>query len=282
MKKIISLLIFLGVLYSCDNGNSSEQTPVARVYNKYLYQSELAEVIPNGLSKADSVKAAAKYIDDWVKEQTVVYNAEYNLPEEKQDFQKQLTNYKNSLLKYAYETELLKLRLDTSVSYEEVEAYYTRNIESFKLKEYAVRASFIKVSKDLNNLSLAESLFRSSRPEDQLDLEDFCTQYATKYFFDRGDDWMYLSQLLKEVPLEVGAYPDRFFRYNRIKKMVDENYIYLVHVHEYLKEGETAPLSIEQERIKNSILNKRKMDVLNKIRYDLYAKANNNKEIEIY
>lgn len=278
-----TLLIFLGaLLFSCNKNSGTEETPVARVYDRYLYQSDLVNAIPTNLSKEDSVKVVQKFIDNWTREQTVIYNAEFNLPEEKQNFDKQIANYRNSLLIYAYETELINLKLDTAVEETEIEGYYNINYESFKLKEYAVRVSFIKLSTDLNNLGLAESLFRSSRPEDHLDLEDFCTQYATSSFFDTGDSWVYLSKILKEVPLEIGNNPERFFYRNKFLKIVQENFVYFVQIHDYLKTGEPAPLSLERERIKNSIINKRKMDLLSKIRYDLYAKANNNKEIEIY
>lgn len=282
MKKLLALSILPLALLQCKSSTSEEEQPIARVYDKYLYNSDVEQVLPDNYAKSDSVKIVDKYVEDWVKEQTIVYNAEFNLSTEQQNFEKQLTNYKNSLLKYTYETELIIQRLDTSVSDEEILNYYELNSESFKLKDYALRASFVKLSSDLNNLSLAESLFRSSRPEDQLDLEDFCTQYATASFFDEGNSWVYLHQLLKEVPLDVTSRPDRFFRYNKFIKHTQDNFVYLVQIHEYLNAGELAPLPIERERIKNSIINKRKTDLLAKIRYDLYAKAKNNKEIEIY
>lgn len=274
---LISILFF-----SCTTNSGTEETPVARVYDRYLYKSDLKEIVPVDVSKDDSIKIVQKFIENWTREQTVIYSAEFNLPDEKQNFEKQIASYRNSLLIYAYESELINLKLDTAVDDAEVEGYYNINYESFKLKDYAVRVSFIKLSTELNNLGLAESLFRSSRPEDHLDLEDFCTQYATSSFFDTGDSWVYLSKILKEVPLEIGNYPDRFFYRTKFLKIVQENFVYFVQIHDYLKTGEPAPLSLEKERIKNSIINKRKMELLSKIRYDLYAKANNNKEIEIY
>ncbi|MFT6844954.1 MAG: hypothetical protein ACJAUV_001143 [Flavobacteriales bacterium] len=281
--KSFSFLLFLTLMsLGCDQQGGIEETPVARVYDKYLYKSDLVNAFTTQSNSLDSAKAASKFIDDWVKEQTIVYNAEYNLPEEKQNFDKQLTNYKNSLLKYTYESQLINQKLDTTITDSEIEGYYNINYESFKLKDYAVRVSFIQLSSELNNLGLAESLFRSSRPEDHLDLEDFCTQYATSSYFDNGDDWLYLNKVLKEVPLEVGDYPDRYLYKNKFVKIRQEKFVYLVQIHDYLKISEPSPLSIEKERIKNSIINKRKMDLLTKIRYDLYAKANNNKEIEIY
>jgi hypothetical protein len=280
-KTVFSFFISI-LFFACSTNSGTEETPVARVYDRYLYKSDLAEVIPANFVAADSVKAVQKFIENWTREQAVIYSAEFNLPEEKQNFSKQINSYRNSLLIYAYESELIKQKLDTAVEYLEIESYYNINYESFRLKEYAARVSFIKLSTDLNNLGLAESLFRSSRPEDHLDLEDFCTQYATSSFFDDGDSWIYLSKILKEVPLEIGNYPERFFYRTKFLKITQENFVYFVQIHDYLKAGEPAPLSLEKDRIKNSIINKRKMELLSEIRYDLYAKANNNKEIEIY
>ena len=59
MKKVI-LFLFVGLLNCCSpNGNLDDDPPLARVYEKYLYQSDLANIIPEGFS----IETFGKFIE---------------------------------------------------------------------------------------------------------------------------------------------------------------------------------------------------------------------------
>ncbi|MCL2042389.1 MAG: hypothetical protein FWG84_10205, partial [Bacteroidales bacterium] len=67
------LLLFL-TLSSCDfihfdKGVKPEAPYAARVYDKYLYLSELQSQLPSGMSAEDSVYWTRNYINLWVQEQ---------------------------------------------------------------------------------------------------------------------------------------------------------------------------------------------------------------------
>ena len=89
---------------------------MARVFDKYLYKADVAGVIPNGSSKQDSITLAKNYIQNWIKQQVILHKAETNLDEEKKDVEKKLEEYRNSLITYIYEKELIRQKLDTVVS----------------------------------------------------------------------------------------------------------------------------------------------------------------------
>lgn len=66
--------------------------------------------------------------------------------ETNRDFIRQIEQYRNSLIIYAYESELVKQKLDTVVSQAEIESYYKS--QNFHLRENIVLASYVIISKD--------------------------------------------------------------------------------------------------------------------------------------
>ena len=54
----------------------------------------------------------------------VLHNAEMNLSDEKKDVAKELEEYRNSLITYAYEADLVRQKLDTNVSESEISVFY--------------------------------------------------------------------------------------------------------------------------------------------------------------
>jgi len=62
----------------------------------------------------------------------------------------------------------------------------------------------------------------------------------------------------------------------------DSLFVYLVRFKDFkIKEG-ISPLSFEKERIRNIILNKRKIDLINKMHEDTYEQALKHNEFEVY
>ena len=80
--KIYFLIIIL-LTISCNNKGVDDNI-LARVYDKYLHASDVQATVPHGLTGKDSLIAAKNYINNWVKEQLLIEQAERNLTEESQ------------------------------------------------------------------------------------------------------------------------------------------------------------------------------------------------------
>ena len=75
---------------------------VAEAYNHKLYASEVAERVPSGLNSADSTDIAKHIIDDWIMEQVILAEAEKTLTIKEKIFDKELEEYRKTLLKNRY------------------------------------------------------------------------------------------------------------------------------------------------------------------------------------
>lgn len=274
-------LFVLGALQACSWLNESEeQTPVARVFNRFLYPSDLAEVIPEGTSKEDSAVLASNYIQSWIRQTLLINRAEQNLGEKEKDVRKQIEDYRNSLLIYAFERELVRQKLDTNVSDEEIHTYYENNQGNFELKDYIVKVLYVKLDKNTPELENYRKWIVSDKEEDRNSLADYCRQFAINFFLDDAN-WLYFDDLLKEVPVEEYN-KEKFLKNSNLVEIEDDFHLYLLNLKDYRLKDSTSPLSLETDRIRNIILNQRKVSLINEMKETIYQDAVGNNHFEIF
>lgn len=274
----LSALVLTLLLVACDFDQSAQRDWVVRVEDHYLSREELAEAIPTELDAADSTKVADAYINQWIKDQVVLVQAELNLPPEQSDFEQQLRDYRNSLVVYAFEKQLIQQKLDTVVSEREIERYYENNAQNFELKDYILRVQFLQVPSDAPKLDQVEEWLRSDDPENIFFLEDYGKQYAEIGFFD-DQQWLYLDDLLRQIPIQLSD-KEAFLSSNKFVKFTEGNYLYLLKIIDYQRKDGITPLDLLRKDIRNIIVNKRKREFIMQMRNDLLESAKENNEIE--
>jgi len=271
-----AVLLFL--VSSCNFQSDRDQDWVVNVQNHYLLRAELAEWIPDDMSPEDSMKMADAYINKWLQDHVVLVQAELNLPAELTDFERQLRDYRNSLVVYAFETELIKQKLDTVVSQKEIQQYYKENPGNFQLRDYIVRVNFIKVPSDAPKLSEVEQWITNGTYEELVMLEDYSKQFAEFGFFNE-ERWLYLDDVLQQIPLNIGS-KEQLLQQNKLVKLDEANYLYLLKIIDYKLKDSLSPLALVSKDIRNIIINKRKREFILQMRKDLLESAHKNNEIE--
>lgn len=281
----ISFIVVLScffMMFGCDVPlpNHEKGNAIARVYDKYLYESDLSAVVYPGITKLDSIARVAAYIDAWVRREILLYQAEKNLNEQDLDFSKRLEEYKNSLVLYTYETQLVEQKLDTVVSDEEIESYYEENKDNFQLRYNLVKVAYVVVDEQNGAKKNLRDLLKN---QDTLLINDFdnlAQEHALSYFSD-VDHWMRLDDLLEVIPLEIFN-TESFLRRNKFVSFDKDNYTYMVRFDDYLLEESVSPIELERQKIRNVILMKRKKLLLNQMNIDLYEKAIREGAFDIY
>jgi hypothetical protein len=279
--RVIGILLLLS-LSACDDIASiigAKEKPIARVFDKELLPSDLINIVPKGTSKNDSIEIVKAYVENWVKQEVILKQAIDNANLDQAAIDLQLANYKNSLVIYAYEEQLVAQKLDTTVSEKELLDFYTNNKDNFELKKSIVKVSFIKLAKNAAQLNLVKKWFNSARPRDKADLETYCMQFASDYLF-ADTTWQYLDDLQSKIPLGKFS-EDAILQKGKRLEFSDANFIYLVFIKDFMYREETSPLSFEIDNIRNSIINKRKLVLINSMEQGVYQKAIAEKDIEI-
>jgi len=271
------LLVLNGCQKKTEKQAGSEKV-IARVYDRYLYIEDLANIVPPGTGKNDSLSIINNYVQNWIRQQSILKRAEDNLEEERKNVEKELEDYRNSLITYIYESELVRQKLDTTISEEEIEKYYTDNEKNFQLKNNIIKVRYLKVPASAPKLEKVKQWYKSESEKDFKLLEDYCFQFATDYFFN-DEEWLMFDELLKKIPIKTYD-QEQFLRNNRYIEIPDSTGLYFVNIKGFKIKESLSPLSFERENIKNLILNKRKLELISEMEKDAYQDALQKEEIE--
>lgn len=281
-KALVLLVVALSLVVSaCHNYMpKSSREVVAECHGHRLYVDDLVGIVPEGLSRMDSLSRVNAFIDQWIRRQLLIYQAEKNLTPEQLDFSKQLEDYRNSLVVYAYETQVIEQYLDTIVSDEEIMDYYEQNKQNFQLKATMVKVAYVTLRNDCKQMRELQQLM--SNPDTLMlsKVDAIASSCALSSFLD-VDSWVRLDDLLSLVPLKMYN-AESFLKKNRFVKLEIDNIVYMVRFEDYLMEESASPIEMERANIKNIILLKRQKTLLSQLNNDLYEKAEKENVFEIY
>ena len=281
MNKILIIGFLLFGLVGCRYLKKSEPEglPVARVFEKYLYTSDLKGVVSPGISSQDSIDIVKNYISNWIRQELLVHHAETNLPDEQKDFSNELEAYRKSLVIYKFETEYIKQKFDTVISEVEIRNYYNENKDNFKLRENICKAVWAQfpISYPKAGLNKISKLFNKGSISK---LEELCAGKAIKY--DVSDTaWITFNDLTQHVPI-ITDNPENYLRTHTFTELRDATNIYLVRITDIQNREAVSPLDFERENIRSLLLNKRRLSVLDILEKDLFDKAGKGKDFEIF
>jgi hypothetical protein len=276
---IKQLFVFSAVvllLSSCFN--NKEGRIIASVNEKDLMLEEVLEEMP--IQIEDSSFFVERYMNDWIRNQLMIYHAEINLSSAIQNYEKQIKEYRASLLIYAYQQELINQNFDTSISLKQVTDYYNQYKDEFKLSKNIFKGRFIVVDRSAPKLINLNKWYKSDTESSLEDLNDYCQQFAKEYYLE-DDRWQYFSIFNQKLP-EFIIEESYFLENTKGVVFEDDNLRYYVFIKDYLINGSISPLEMEQEKIKNVLLNKNKIEYLKQLEDELYQNGLALKKIKIY
>ncbi len=279
MVKYIMTFLALLIVFGCSNTKSNDKV-LAEVGSKKLYLSDVSAVLPNDLDLADSSLMADDYIKKWVKQELILLKAEENLSSQQKNLEKEMEEYRNSLIIYKYKNNLMAQRMDTTVSETEINDYYENNADNFKLNTNIVKAIFIKIPGDLSNPERLKAMCSDTSDTGINELREYCVQYA-KAFDIFTDHWVDFRLVTKNLPEQVEN-TGQFLRQNSVIEMNDSDYYYLVSIVDYKLKNDQAPREYVRDNIKNLILNRRKIDFLKELESTIYSEGLRKNNFKIY
>lgn len=276
--KFISIaIIYTLLLVACRH---EKPKPLARSFDRFLYPEDLQGVVPEGVTGDDSVQLIRAYVEQWLRQQTLLHYAQRNITINTKRLEAQVEEYKNGLIVYEYEQALVSQKLDTVVTATEIRDYYHARQELFILRQPILKVSYIQLRSGAPELDRVKRLFLSTDFEEQDLLEKYCARYATQYSL-RDTTWQYADDLMKKIPLtHIGE--ENYSRTGRIFEIIENNELYLIILHDSKFRDTRSPLSLVYGNIRNLILNKRKIDLVDQMQKSVVTDAQKKNNIEIY
>lgn len=287
MKKLFTFLLTTTLLVtSCDlitfkKQRTQEDKPIATVYNKHLYKKDVVKLLPKNLSKQDSTVVVKGLINTWAKQQLFLIKAEENISEiNSLEIEKLVNDYKSSLYINNYKEKLIKQKLDTIVSDEEVTDFYNENKDNFKLSEELLQFDYVHFDNDHLEKKDIIKRFKSAKEEDNEELEKYLL--SLKSYQLQDSTWVTVNYLKRKIPPFAKESKENLLKISKFIQKEDSLGVYLVAVKNILQKNETAPLSEVTNRIKQIILHKRKLELIREIEKTLINDAIQNKNFKEY
>ncbi len=277
--KIIFLLVFL--LTGClDSGKKVSEVPVAKVYDRYLFLSQLQDIIPSGLSTEDSILIVKNHVEKWIRNQLLLFQAEQHLEPDEKNVARQIEDYRTSLLIFKYEQSFISEKLDTIIKEKNIEDYYNSYSSNFILNNNLIKGIFIQVPRSAPEIYKIRSWYRSNNPDHIRQMEEYCYTNATKFnYFE--ENWKYFTDILKDMP-PIYTRPENILRYRKNYEIKDSTYYYFLKISDFRLEGSVTPLELVREDIGSILLNKRKIQLIQELEANIYNDALNRGNFVIY
>lgn len=275
------ILVIAAVMTGCgQEHNHKGKTPLVEVSGEFLYKEDLQAALPLNISKDDSVLFAEHYIRNWIEDALLFDKAEGNIPDNDK-ISKLVENYRRALIMHTYQEELVNQKLANDISEEEINAYYEKNKELFRLDNPLVKGLFIKVPLSSPDLGNVRVWYRKNNQDVIEKLEKYSLRNAVSYdyFYDR---WTSVPDVAAKIPLKVIDTDANYLDKNRNVEVKDTAFCYFLHIEDFLGKDKQKPLDFARDEIKEILINLKRVEFINKVKEDLYQRASDRNKIIYY
>lgn len=275
------ILVIAAAMTGCgQEHNHKGKTPLVEVSGEFLYKEDLQAALPLNISKDDSVLFAEHYIRNWIEDALLFDKAEGNIPDNDK-ISKLVENYRRALIMHTYQEELVNQKLANDISEEEINAYYEKNKELFRLDNPLVKGLFIKVPLSSPGLGNVRVWYRKNNQDVIEKLEKYSLRNAVSYdyFYDR---WTSVPDVAAKIPLKVLDTDANYLDKNRNVEVKDTAFCYFLHIEDFLGKDKQKPLDFARDEIKEILINLKRVEFINKVKEDLYQRASDRNKIIYY
>lgn len=275
------ILVIAAAMTGCgQEHNHKGKTPLVEVSGEFLYKEDLQAALPLNISKDDSVLFAEHYIRNWIEDALLFDKAEGNIPDNDK-ISKLVENYRRALIMHTYQEELVNQKLANDISEEEINAYYEKNKELFRLDNPLVKGLFVKVPLSSPDLGNVRVWYRKNNQDVIEKLEKYSLRNAVSYdyFYDR---WISVPDVAAKIPLKVLDTDANYLDKNRNVEVKDTAFCYFLHIEDFLGKDKQKPLDFARDEIKEILINLKRVEFINKVKEDLYQRASDRNKIIYY
>ncbi len=245
---------------------------LAIVGDQSLYDKDIRHLIHPNTKNQDSVSLATAFIDQWLRDQLMTREAAKYFSSD-DEIDRLVEDYQAKLLKFNLEEKILNERYDTLVSDDELVAFYEQMKEQFILKENLFRCMYVKIEKGTQGLKD----FNSNWKKDDLgSIRSFAGAFASESHIDTTQ-WKPWTEL-------DGWYSK--WSTSRVKqkikqRQIDSEYEYFLKIVDSVDKGAFSPLEYIRPQLYRMFLHKRKQEIIEDYKQELYEKALNNNILKI-
>ena len=255
----------------------SDAPILAEVRNSTLYLDELENsgLLTNASNSYDSTHIKNIYVQKWIRDQLILIDADKTLAGDI-DIDMLVQDYRESLLLYNYENAMVRDRLDTVITTQQIEQYYKENSDAFKLSESLIRCKIVVLNGRTPKLDIFNTNWKSSNIKS---VNIYLTANSPVMAMMDEYKWYSTDEILSFLPEKI---KEQNLRSSKILQEAKDGNEYFVDILQYLDKSEVPPLAYVTSNIKKIILHQRKSKLIVKLKEDLYQREINSTKVRIY
>ena len=267
-RKIAFVILSLLAVSACkQQTEKAGKDAVVAIGNRILTREELETCVPEGLSRQDSLIAAENFIQLWIQEELMYEIARKNVAN-KEEIERLVENYRQSLIIYRYQEQLVQEKLSKAISQKDIRQYYEEHKENFKLDNPLIKGIFLKIPSNAPDIDNVRVWYKLTKTKDIESLDKYIVKNAVSYD-DFLDHWVDLQFLFDKLP--AGKRGENIIQ--RHIELRDSSFYYFISIHDYLRAGDFEPIGHAEPYIKEILVNQKKADFIRSVENDLYNEA---------
>ena len=253
--------MFAAGLWSCGEMPvlPSDDVRLARVGRTELYSSEVLDIMPKNVTGEDSVQFVGSYVDRWIVKQLKVQEAEAMFSSSASDIEKQVEEYRQSLLIKKIEQYYLDSE-STEISDEEVEAYYNAHKNELRLDRTVVKGTIVAFGEKFRQKDKLIENMKSERPAAQQEFRDMCIK--NNFALHEFREWTDFGEFLSLLPTVRTENYEALASRSGVQKMNADGIQYCFCITAVLNKGDIQPLELSRDMVKRILETQRRGEII--------------------
>ncbi len=262
--EIAVILLVLSCVGACNSwsGYKADDEMIARVGTTYLYRSELAASMPSGMAVQDSVNYSQTFIEKWIVGQLKQQEAEKLFSQSESDIDRLVEEYRRSLLVHRLDRHYLEAEPCAEITDKDIITYYHAHKTDFRISQPMVKGEIFVIDEKFRRREQMLEWFESSKAEHREDFAESCRK--NNFLHLQFEEWVSFSDFLSNLPL-LRSSKNNELLYNRKTQRIhyDKSYYYF-RITNALKVGDTMPLEMAKENIRQILISRHRADVIHR------------------
>lgn len=266
LRRIEIVVIFwlLACASSCNSwsGFKADDEVIARVGTTYLYRSTLSASMPSGITANDSVNYTKVFISKWIVEQLKQQEAEKLFSQSESNIDKLVEEYRRSLLVHRLNRHYLETEPCPEITDKDIAAYYNSHKSDFRISQPMVKGEIVAIDESYRRRDQMIKWFESSKSTHREDFVELCRK--NNFMHLQFDEWVSFSDFLSNLPLLRTSRHDGLLDNRKTQKILHNRTYYYYRITSVLKAGDTMPLNMAKENIRQILINSHCTEVIHR------------------
>ncbi len=246
---------------------------VASVGGRTLRVGDVVSALPEGVGGADSLDFATLYVDRWIRRQVKVREAERIFSSSVSDIESLVASYRHSLLTRKLDEYYVSTSGEEPFSSKEVELYYRKNMNSFKLDRTIVKGRILIFANDHSESKQLTTLMGGKNEDQRLDLGSMCERLDDVVYRELTSSWVDYDTFIGMLPIVRDRGVTKYLHRNGVQSLSDGDNKYLFVIEAYRSAGYVAPLEIVEESIRHILTMQYHQELVRTREDQLYERA---------